>query len=132
MTCAPAAAPGPDAPAPGLDDLDALFRGFADPTRLRILGVLAAGDLCVCDIVEILGLPQPTVSRHLAYLRRSGLVEATRERKFAHYRLAEPANAVHASLVGCVRGCFRGVPTLDAERVRAERRVRERRADPCA
>ncbi|HEY7569516.1 MAG TPA: metalloregulator ArsR/SmtB family transcription factor, partial [Gemmatimonadaceae bacterium] len=52
---------------PALKQLDRLFRGFADPTRLRVLNVLAAGELCVCDIVEILGLPQPTVSRHLAY-----------------------------------------------------------------
>ena len=129
--------PAPSVPAelpeaPSVTDLDALFKGFADPTRLRILSVLAAGELCVCDIVELLGLPQPTVSRHLAYLRRAGLVEATREWKFAHYRLAEPANAVHRNLVACVRSCFTGVPALDAERARAEARVRDRRADPCA
>jgi ArsR family transcriptional regulator len=120
------------ADAPSVGDLDALFKGFADPTRIRILSVLAAGELCVCDIVELLGLPQPTVSRHLAYLRRSGLVEATREWKFAHYRLAEPANAVHRNLVACVRGCFRGIASLDDERARAEGRVRERASDPCA
>ena len=62
---------------PTVTHLDALFRGFADPIRLRVLNVLAAGELCVCDIVEILDLPQPTVSRHLAYLRRCGLVEVT-------------------------------------------------------
>ena len=117
---------------PSVTDLDALFKGFADPTRIRILSLLAAGELCVCDIVEILGLPQPTVSRHLAYLRRSGLVEATREWKFAHYRLAEPENAVHRNLIACVRSYFTGVPTLDAERARAGARVRERTADPCA
>lgn len=75
-------------PTATLDHADALFKGFADPTRLRILNLLAAGELCVCDIVEILGVAQPTISRHLAYLRRSGLVSATRDWKFAHYRLA--------------------------------------------
>ena len=119
-----------DAKAPSVVELDTLFKGFADPTRIRILSLLAAGELCVCDIVGILGLPQPTVSRHLAYLRRSGLVEATREWKFAHYRLAEPANAVHRNLVACVRSCFTGVPALDAERARAEARART--AHPCA
>lgn len=109
-----------------LDDLDALFKGFADPTRLRVLNLLAAGELCVCDIVDILALPQPAISRHLGYLRRMGLVEATRARKFAHYRLAEPANTVHRNLVNCVRSCFTGVPTLDAERAAAECRVHER------
>ncbi len=115
----------------GLDDLDALFKGFADPTRLRVMNALAAGELCVCDLVELLGIAQPAVSRHLAYLRRMGLVEATREWKFAHYRLAEPANAVHRNLIACVRGCFTGVPTLDAERAAAVVRVRERAQVPC-
>ncbi|MDQ8163458.1 MAG: metalloregulator ArsR/SmtB family transcription factor [Gemmatimonadota bacterium] len=114
-----------------LDDLDALFKGFADPTRLRVLNALAAGELCVCDLVELLGIAQPAVSRHLAYLRRMRLVEATREWKFAHYRLAEPANAVHRNLIACVRGCFTGVPSLDAERASATIRVRERAQVPC-
>jgi ArsR family transcriptional regulator len=114
-----------------VDDLDALFRGFADPTRLRILNALAAGELCVCDLVDLLQMAQPAVSRHLAYLRRAGLVEATREWKFAHYRLAEPRNAVHRNLIACVRACFAGVPSLDAERALAMERVRERAEAPC-
>jgi ArsR family transcriptional regulator, arsenate/arsenite/antimonite-responsive transcriptional repressor len=121
-----------EAPIVVLDDLDALFKGFADPTRLRVLNALAAGALCVCDLVELLGLAQPAVSRHLAYLRRMGLVEASREWKFVHYRLAEPTNAVHRNLVACVRGCFTGVPALDAERAAAVVRVRERAQVPCA
>lgn len=114
-----------------VEDLDAVFKGFADPTRIRILSVLAAGELCVCDIVEILQLPQPAVSRHLAYLRRMGLVDATREWKFAHYRLAEAGHAVHENLIACVRTCFRGIASLDHERAQAEMRVKERAADPC-
>lgn len=117
--------------APTIDDLDAVLKGFADPTRIRILSVLAAGELCVCDIVEILGLPQPLVSRHLAYLRRSGLVEATREWKYAHYRLAEPEHAVHRNLINCVRTCFRGIKSLGRERAKAEARVKSRATDPC-
>ncbi|HEY9450720.1 MAG TPA: metalloregulator ArsR/SmtB family transcription factor [Gemmatimonadaceae bacterium] len=121
----------PTLAAPTIDDLDTVFKGFADPTRIRILSVLAAGELCVCDIVEILALPQPLVSRHLAYLRRTGLVEATREWKFAHYRLAEPEHAVHRNLINCVRTCFRGIRSLDRERARAEARVKARATDPC-
>lgn len=120
------------APAFDVDDLDALFKGFADPTRLRLLNALAAGELCVCDLVDLLALPQPAVSRHLAYLRRMGLVEATREWKFAHYRLAEPRNAVHRNLVACARSCFTGVPALDAERAAAEQRVCARAEAPCS
>ena len=114
-----------------VDDLDALFKGFAEPTRLRILNLLAAGELCVCDLVDVLELPQPMVSRHLAFLRRSGLVTATREWKFAHYRLAEPTNAVHRNLGACLRSCFPGVPSLEAERARAVARVAQRAAEPC-
>ena len=121
----------PDAEPVEVDHLDALFKGFADPTRIRVLSLLAAGELCVCDLIDILELPQPTVSRHLAYLRRAGLVEVTRARRFAHYRLAEPASPVHRSLIACVRSSFTGVPSLDRERVRAERRAAERAAAPC-
>ena len=113
-----------------VDDLDTLFRGFADPTRLRILNALVAGELCVCDIVEILRLPQPAVSRHLGYLRRAGLVEVRRNWKYAHYRLAEAADAVHRNLIDCVRSCFIGIASLDRERRLAEKRVRERKEAP--
>ena len=121
----------PVVPAPAVSDLETLFSGFADPTRLRILNLLAAGELCVCDLVELLGLPQPLVSRHLAYLRRAALVEVTRTSKYAHYRLAEPENAVHRNLINCVRSCFVGIKSLDRERRAADRRVAERAATPC-
>lgn len=117
---------------PGLTDLDALFKGFADPTRLRILNVLAAGELCVCDIVSLLRLAQPTVSRHLAYLRRTSLVEARPDLKFTYYRLADPKDVVHRNLIACVRSCFRGISSLDRERASAETRMTERKATPCA
>ena len=113
-----------------VDDLDEVFKGFADPTRIRILSLLAAGELCVSDIVEILELPQPAVSRHLAYLRRMGLVEVKRDLKFAHYRLAAPEHAVHQNLIRCVRTCFRGITSLDHERSKAEARVQSRTSEP--
>lgn len=116
---------------PLIADLEALFKGFAEPTRIRILNLLAAGELCVCDIVAILRLPQSTVSRHLGYLLRSELVEVTRDWKFAHYRLAAPANPIHRNLLNCVRTCFRGIASLDAERARAVERVHLREREPC-
>jgi len=111
--------------------LDTLFKGFADPIQLRLLNVLAAGELCVCDLVDVLALPQSTVSRHLRYLHRTGLVEVTRDWKFAHYRLAEPAYSVHKTLLNCVRTCFQGLPQLDRERAKAVARVRARASEPC-
>lgn len=107
-----------------LDALDALFKGFADPARLRILSVLAAGELCVSDLVAVLALPQSLVSRHLAYLRRTGLVTATRDARQQRYRLADARGPVHESLIACVRGCFTGVKMLERERTAAMARVR--------
>jgi ArsR family transcriptional regulator len=118
-------------PRAGMEDLYSLFKGFADPIRIRILNLLAAGELCVCDIGDILKLPQSSVSRHLAYLRRARLVEAERAGKFAHYRLAEPRNVVHRNLQSCVRSCFTGIPLLDSERARASQRIERRALEPC-
>src|SRR5712692_8448887 len=63
-----------------MSEMERLFKALADATRLRILGLLLTGEVCVCHIHESLKIPQPKASRHLAYLRRAGLVE-TRDRK---------------------------------------------------
>ncbi len=73
-------------------DLVRLLQALGDPTRLRLLNLLRGGEICVCYFVEILGEPQPKVSRHLAYLRRAGLVDARREGKWMHYKLAATAH----------------------------------------
>ena len=72
--------------------LDALFRALADATRLRLLNLIADREICVCYLVEILGMSQPKISRHLAYLRRAGMVSARREGKWMHYRLVIPGD----------------------------------------
>jgi ArsR family transcriptional regulator len=74
-----------------LDSLEQLFKALADDTRLRILALLASGEVCVCNIHGALDLPQPAVSRHLAYLRKTGLVAARRDGLWMHYRLEQPA-----------------------------------------
>ena len=71
-----------------LDQLEETFKALADRTRLRILALLGNNEVCVCHIHDSLGLPQPTVSRHLAYLRRAGLVSARRDGVWMHYRVA--------------------------------------------
>jgi ArsR family transcriptional regulator len=76
----------------GVPGMERLFQGLADRTRLRLLNLMVEQEVCVCYFVEILGAPQPTISRHLAYLRRTGLVAARREGKWMHYRIARPAN----------------------------------------
>jgi ArsR family transcriptional regulator len=74
--------------------LDVLFRALADPTRLRLLNLIADREICVGYFVEILGVSQPKVSRHLAYLRKAGIVASRREGKWMHYRLAMPKDKV--------------------------------------
>ncbi len=64
-----------------------LFQALADRTRLRLLNLIADQEVCVCYLVEVLGLAQPTISRHLAYLRRAGVVAARRQGKWMHYRI---------------------------------------------
>lgn len=73
--------------------MEKLFQGLADRTRLRLLNLISDQEVCVCYFVEILNLPQPTISRHLAYLRRAGLVAARRQGKWMHYRIAFPQDA---------------------------------------
>lgn len=70
--------------------MERMFQGLADRTRLRLLNLIGDQEVCVCYFVEILDVPQPTISRHLAYLRRTGLVAARREGKWMHYRIVAP------------------------------------------
>src|SRR6476660_4898992 len=79
-------------------ELERLFQALGDATRLRILGLLLTGEVCVCDIHETLKIPQPKASRHLAYLRRAGLVSTRREGLWVHYRLTEPPD-IHAARI---------------------------------
>jgi ArsR family transcriptional regulator, arsenate/arsenite/antimonite-responsive transcriptional repressor len=92
--------------------VDLIFKAFSDPTRLRILRMLQEGELCVCDLVSVLGVPQPKVSRHLSYLRKSGLVRVRKEGLWCHYELAPAKNAFHGKILECLSCCFSDVPEM--------------------
>lgn len=96
-----------------LAQMEALFKACADQTRLRILNLLACeGEVCVCHLVDVLGTNQPKVSRHLAYLKRVGLVADRKDGLWVHYRLATPL-AEHAErLLACLNGCCAEVPEM--------------------
>lgn len=84
-----------------------MLKAFADPVRLRLLNLLSRDrEICVCHLHEALGLPQPTVSRHLAYLRKHGLVVGRKEGLWVHYRLAKPNSSLHRSLVDTLETCL--------------------------
>ncbi|MGA2206504.1 MAG: metalloregulator ArsR/SmtB family transcription factor [Terracidiphilus sp.] len=80
-------------------DLPRLFAALGDRTRLRLLNLMGGREVCVCYFVEILKQSQPKVSRHLAYLRRAGIVKARREGKWMHYRIERPADAGAAAIL---------------------------------
>jgi ArsR family transcriptional regulator len=73
-------------------DMERFFQALGDNTRLRLLNLMGDQEICVCYFVEILGQPQPKISRHLAYLRSAGIVAARREGKWMHYRMVMPPN----------------------------------------
>jgi ArsR family transcriptional regulator len=123
MSSAPSPAPCCVSPAPRLrsaGDLAALCKALSDETRLRILALLGDGEICVCHIHGGLRLPQPMISRHLAYLRKAGLVEVRRQGIWMYYRLAVLRSAVlnevlHAALHALTHA---EVTTSDAGRLR--------------
>jgi ArsR family transcriptional regulator len=87
-------------------DLVPLFSALADRTRLRLLNLMNGREVCVCYFVEVLKQGQPKISRHLAYLRRVGIVAARREGKWMHYRMERPADArAHAVLGAALLSC---------------------------
>jgi ArsR family transcriptional regulator len=106
-----------------LQTVDQMFKALADPTRVRILGLLANGEICVCHIYESLRLPQSLVSRHLAYLRRAGLVETRREGLWVHYRLAARGDEVTRTLLEAVYHCLGHLSTVAKDVKRLERKT---------
>lgn len=96
-------------------DLAMLFAALADPTRLRLLNLIAGREVCVCYLVEILRQGQPKISRHLAYLRRAGIVMARREGKWMHYRMCAPADAGAASILTAVLASLRSNAQMQAD-----------------
>ena len=106
-----------------LVEMESLFKALADATRLRILGLLLAGEVCVCDIHESLKIPQSKASRHLAYLRRSGLVETRRDGLWIHYRLGTLADPVLAAIGDAVRHALTHVDTVHRDGERLQKRT---------
>ena len=106
-----------------LVEMESLFKALADATRLRILGLLLTGEVCVCDIHESLKIPQSKASRHLAYLRRSGLVETRRDGLWIYYRLGKLVDPVMAAMVDAVRHGLTHVDSVHRDGERLQKRT---------
>jgi len=106
-----------------LTTMGRVFQALGDPTRLRILGLLLGGEVCVCHIHESLGIPQPKASRHLAYLRRTGLVETRKQGLWVYYRLADSRDALIRTIRQVVTHTLGHVATVRRDAARLEKKT---------
>ena len=106
---------------PAIDQLEVVFKALSDRTRLRILALLGNNEVCVCHIHDSLGLPQPTVSRHLAHLRRAGLVAVRRDGVWMHYQLARSLDPGTQTVVNAAVDALTQAPTTAQDRKQFQR-----------
>lgn len=106
-----------------LDALEQVFKALADRTRIRIVGLLLGGPVCVCHIHESLGIAQSKASRHLAYLRRAGLVQAEKRGLWVYYHLVDQPAGIVQALLGAVTHCVGHVPAVRRDAGRLERKT---------
>ncbi len=99
-------------------DMERFFQALGDKTRLRLLNLMGDREICVCYFVEILAQGQPKISRHLAYLRSAGIVEARREGKWMHYRIVMPSNAGAAQVLRQTLAWLKEDRAMQADRAR--------------
>ncbi len=99
-------------------DTERFFQALGDRTRLRLLNLMGEQEICVCYFVEILGQPQPKISRHLAYLRSAGIVAARREGKWMHYRVTMPPHIGAAQVLKGTLGWLKEEKPMQADRMR--------------
>lgn len=97
-------------------DMEMLFKALADRTRLRLLNLMSGGEICVCYFTEILSESQPKISRHLAYLRRAGVVQARRDGKWMHYMIAEPKDPNAVAVLRSVIEWLQSDPVMRRDR----------------
>jgi ArsR family transcriptional regulator len=102
-------------------NVERFFQALGDNTRLRLLNLMGDQELCVCYFTEILGQPQPKISRHLAYLRSAGIVEARREGKWMHYRIVMPPHIGASQVLQQTLAWLKEDRAMQADRARLSR-----------
>ncbi len=99
-------------------DIERFFQALGDHTRLRLLNLIGEQEICVCYFVEVLGTPQPKISRHLAYLRSAGIVEARREGKWMHYRIVMPPHIGASQVLRQTMAWLKDEKSMQADKAR--------------
>ncbi|MGH9969395.1 MAG: ArsR/SmtB family transcription factor [Pyrinomonadaceae bacterium] len=102
-------------------NIEQFFKALGDPTRLKLINLMADDEVCVCFFVEVLKTNQPKISRHLAYLRKAGVVAARREGKWMHYRIVDPPDSRAARLFREVRAWLANDAEMQRDRLRLAR-----------
>ena len=102
-------------------NLERFFQALGDTTRLRLLNLMGDQEICVCYLVEILGYPQPKISRHLSYLRSAGIVSSRREGKWMHYRIVIPHHNDAAQILRETLAALKEEKKMQKDRLRLER-----------
>ena len=102
----------------GIYNIELLFKALADRTRLRLINLIGEDEVCVCFFVEVLNTNQPKISRHLAYLRKAGVVSARRDGKWIHYRIVEPPDEHAANIFREVCTWLKNDPDMQNDRTR--------------
>jgi ArsR family transcriptional regulator len=97
-------------------DLELFFRALADHTRLRLLNLMGGDEVCVCFFVDVIGTNQPKISRHLAYLRKAGIVSTRRDGKWVHYKIVMPPNEYAAKILQTLLDGLAVDPQMQTER----------------
>ncbi len=106
------------APRQAAFDIERFFQALGDMTRLRLLNLMGSQEICVCYFTEILGQPQPKISRHLAYLRSAGVVSARREGRWMHYRIVMPPHIGATRILQETLAWLKEDRTMQADRAR--------------
>lgn len=130
-------------PRPGLDNIrtsgymhtmrefTTLFKALSDETRVRIMTLLTHGELCVCDLMEVMRLPQSTVSRHLATLRQAGMVQDRRQGIWSYYRLSEEGRPVYRELLEILAGGLDHLEEVQEDRRRLAKLIADKEKTAC-
>ena len=113
-----------------ISDTAQMYKALGDETRLRILGLLRQGELCVCDIMEVLHLPQSTVSRHLAYLKHSGWLSGARRGKWMYYQLCFLTS--RETTQGEIVASLRELPQCEADQLELKKHLKHKKMPDCS
>lgn len=114
-----------------MEQLAERLKGLSDPTRLRAIRLLGHGELCVCDLMAALAIPQSKVSRHMSFLKNAGWVLSQRKGKWVYYSLASPNQKIQSLILEVLRDNLPELEEAQQDYARLEHHLETKKADSC-